>query len=466
MTVNGMQRLRVSGNNRFLERGDGTLFFWLGDTAWELFHRLDRDEAKRYLVNRAGLGFNVIQAVALAEFEGATTPNAHGRLPFKAGADGMPDPLRPDMDGPYSYWDHVDYIVDAAAELGLYVALLPTWGDKFHQAFGFGPEILNLSNARAYGEWIGARYRDRANIVWVLGGDRWLTTRTHFDLVNEMAEGLAAGDDGSHLMTFHPPGGQTSSTFMHREPWLDFNMIQSGHRHLGERQSDRLVAADYARTPVKPVLDGEPCYEDHPRDHDAEKNGYFDAADVRTAAYYAVLSGAFGHTYGHNSVWSMAKEAGDRFIMTWEQALDRPGAMQMGHLRNLIETRTGPGRMPDPAMIEGNRSGANRMAASRDAGCALLYSPNGIPFYAALDRLEAGLVRASWSDPRSGGMTDAGEYRGKGTWLFVPPSSGRGEDWVLVLEADPLDGEEGSRIREGMNGSEECGKRGNEDGRS
>lgn len=44
-----------------------------------------------------------------------------------------------------------------------------------------------------------------------------------------MAEGLRHGDDEEHLITYHPMGGMSSSHFFHEEPWLDFNMLQSGH---------------------------------------------------------------------------------------------------------------------------------------------------------------------------------------------------------------------------------------------
>ena len=77
-----MQRIHVSSNRRFLVKDDGTPFFWLGDTAWELFHRCDRDEVAHYLENRRQKGFNVIQAVVLAEEDGLNTPNALGYCPL------------------------------------------------------------------------------------------------------------------------------------------------------------------------------------------------------------------------------------------------------------------------------------------------------------------------------------------------------------------------------------------------
>jgi hypothetical protein len=161
--------LKVSENKRFLVTADGQPFFWLGDTAWELFHRLNREEADRYLRNRAERRFTVIQTVALAELDGLSDPNPYGHRPLLNN-----DPATPDVrDGPNNdYWDHVDYIVDRAAELGMYIGFLPTWGDKWNIRKGAGPEVFTPQNAEAYGAWLGKRYKDRTNIIWILGGDR------------------------------------------------------------------------------------------------------------------------------------------------------------------------------------------------------------------------------------------------------------------------------------------------------
>lgn len=433
-----MQRIKVSKNKRFLVHEDDSPFFWLADTAWELFHRLNREDAGLYLRNRAERKFNVIQAVGLAEHEGLTTGNAYGRFPLKKNKEGQYDPLLPDLDGDYSYWDHVDYMIDQAALLGLYIAFLPTWGDKYNLMWGKGPEIFSSDNARQYGLWLGDRYKDRNNVIWVLGGDRPQHTREHFDIISSMAEGLREGDGGAHLMTFHPPGDQSSSLHMHDEPWLAFNMIQSGH-HEWVRTNYNKVAADYNREPIKPVVDGEPCYEDHPINFKAE-NGYFDADDVRKAAYHAVFTGAFGHTYGHHSVWSMTTEPDTYFVMTWQEAIVRPGAEQMTYLRDLMESRPFLTRIPDQSLIAENYSGANRMTATRGENYAMIYSPNGIPFRVVMGKILGSNVRATWFDPRTGAWKDAGEYSNVGEVKVYPPSSGRDGDWILVL--DGIDGME------------------------
>lgn len=428
-----MQLLRVSADGRRLTLADGRPFFWLGDTAWELFHKLSREEAEHYLRQRASLGFNVVQAVALAELDGLEEGNAYGSMPLRKNDAGAYDPTLPDTSGVYSYWDHVDYIVDQAAALGIYIALLPTWGDKFNVKHGKGPVIFTPSNARLYGKWFGARYRDCPNIVWVLGGDRPMEDFEHFAIIRGMAEGLKEGDGGAHLMSFHPAGARSSSLNAHREAWLDFNMIQSGH---GERDITNYarVQADYRLEPAKPTIDAEPCYEDIPIGFDP-RNGYFDAADVRRAAYYAVFSGALGHTYGHHSVWSMAREGGGaEFLYAWQEAIHRPGAAQMQHLRTLMEAYAERGMAPDDSVLASNHKGANRMVAMKGERCAMVYTPNGVEV-----AVEADLFRgkqpeaAAWYDPRTGTYHEAAACGEQGSAKFRPPSSGRGEDWVLVV---------------------------------
>ncbi len=219
------QQLQVSQNGRFLVSGPDEPFFWLADTAWELFHRCSLDDIRFYLTKRKQQGFNVIQAVALAELDGLNTPNVYGAVPLTDN-----DPKRPNEE----YFDYVEEVVDLADSMGMYIALLPTWGDKlFRNTWGLGPEIFNPENARFFGEWMGSRFGAKDNIIWVLGGDRNpRDNHNDVEVWRSMAQGIIKGAGTENiLMTFHPqphqPGG--SSTWFHHEKWLDFNMHQTGH---------------------------------------------------------------------------------------------------------------------------------------------------------------------------------------------------------------------------------------------
>jgi hypothetical protein len=437
-----MQTLQVSQDGRRLTLQDGQPFFWLGDTAWELFHKLNMEEAEHYLATRAKQRFNVVQAVALAELDGLVTPNAYGKRPLDSGAEGGYDPARPLIEeGEYDYWDHVDAIIDCAARYGIYIALLPTWGDKYNVMWGKGPSVFHEENAITFGEWLGRRYASRPNVVWVLGGDRPLTQVEHFAVNRGLASGIRRGG-ANQLMTFHPMGGQSSSFHVHKESWLDFNMIQSGHGEGVQRNYEK-VLGDYALTPVKPTMDAEPCYEDHPIGFNAA-NGYFDHADVRKAAYYAVFSGACGHTYGHHSVWSMSPgqyanlefdQPGGYIICSWRDALERPGANQMRYLRELVESQALEELVPDQSLLATNPEGANYVAAARGGAYAFYYVPNGLAIDARLGVLPGKQIASRWYNPRNGQYSAVNTLPNEGTHLFAAPSSGRGEDWVLVMAA-------------------------------
>jgi hypothetical protein len=436
-----LPELRVSENHRFLVTAEGSPFFWLGDTAWELFHRLNREEADRYLEDRARKGFTVIQAVGLAELDGLNDPNPYGHRPLIDH-----DPARPDVrDGPDNdYWDHVDYVVDKANALGLYVAFLPTWGDKWNKKWGEGPEIFTADNARAFGEWLGRRYRDRG-IIWVVGGDRAIEVDAHRDIVTAMARGLRAGDDGRNLITFHPQGGQGSAQYFHDAEWLDVNMRQNGH-HTKFTEGFQNTRVDYDRTPVKPVLDGEPIYEDHPVSFKAKDLGHSISSDVRRPLYWGLFTGAFGHTYGHHSVWQMwqpGRKPINSPLMPWFDAIDQPGAGQMQYGRWLLESRPFLTRVPDDSVIIEDAvptsvpgSGRYRFVATRDSEgtYAMVYAPVGRTFRVRMSAISGPTVKAWWYDPRTGTAQDIGTFPNEGAQAFTPPDPGEMIDWVLVLD--------------------------------
>ena len=450
--------VRVNEHGHCLETADGSPFFWLGDTAWSLIHRTTREECSYYLRARADQGFNVIQAVVLAELDGVRTPAAFGELPF---ADN--DPARPND----AYFERVVEVVDEAASRGLYVALLPAWGDKLTAPWGDGPRVFTLENlavARAYGRYLGAMLKGRTNVIWMLGGDRPAVLDPAKPGQYPNAAGIAAGfppdhdwrpvwreissglDEGlgMHALTlYHPPGGIGTSATLGDEPWLDVNGWQSGHGGGHDVPIWESIARDYALIPGKPTLDLEPNYEDHPVSPWPTWDpalGYFRDHDVRKQTYRSVLAGGCGVTYGHHAVWQFAgrRNIGINYVdRDWVDALHRPGARQMIHLRRLVESRPLLTRVPDPALLVNMDGGHSRhLVAGRDAAgtYAFVYFPESDQEVAVdLSKLQPGPIHARWYDPRTGAARDAGIFEGKGQHSFKSPSFG--PDWVLVLDS-------------------------------
>ena len=421
-------KLKVSANGHFLVFEDETPFFYLGDTAWKLFHRLNKSDAEMYLENRRQKGYTVIQAVVLSGMDGFKEPNANGDLPVFNN-----DPLQPNE----KYYVHVDWIIAKAQEKGIFIALLPTWGDKVDS------KILNMENMFNFGKWIAERYKSYTNIIWVNGGDRAGTLETN-PIWEELAKGILSVDK-NHLMTFHPNGRNGSSDWFHNADWLDFNMRQNGH--VAEYNVSYLnTAKDYQLIPAKPVIDGEPIYEDIGLGFDPTKNGHAIASDVRRPLYWNLFSGAFGHTYENNSVWQMwtpDKEGAFDPLMPWNEAINQAGADQMQYGRWLMESRPFVTRIPDDAIIIPNKitnlvpgTGCYRFVATRDIDgtYAMIYAPIGCPFSVNMTVIKGAKVKAWWFNPRNGEATAIGVFANSGAKEFISPTRGENTDWILVLD--------------------------------
>lgn len=359
--------LSLSKDGRRLVQADGKPFLYLADTGWELFHRLNREDAEIYLKNRAAKGFTVIQAVVLAELEGIRDPNPYGELPLIDGDVRKPNP---------KYFAHVDWIVAKAEALGLTIGMLPSWGDKWHVRHNQpGPVVFKDGRmAYEYARFIGNRYKNRA-VIFILGGDRNVDTKEDLAIMRAFAKGLNEAAP-KNLVTYHPRGPGRSSDALHKEAWLDFNMVQSSHTG---RDYDSAINIDHDRklSPIKPTLDAEPRYEDIVVDFyysSANSAVRFDDTDIRFAAYSSLLAGAAGHTYGNGNVWQMWSPAHKPVLgasTPWFDAIDHPGAFQMRHVRRLFESRAWEKLLPDASLVVS----PNR--AHPGCACGLHWLPTG-----------------------------------------------------------------------------------------
>jgi hypothetical protein len=421
-----LPRLQVSPDGHFLQTTSGKPFFYLADTAWELFHRVNRADTLLYLDTRAQQGFNVVQAVLLAEYNGLTEPNPEGDTPLVDNNPATPNE---------KYFKYIDWVVGEAAKRRLFIGILPTWGDKVRKDWGIGPVVFNAANARTYGHFLGARYRSASNIIWIVGGDRRADGQE--DIWRALVAGLQEGDGGSHLITYHPAGGLSSSKFWLNESWLSFHMLQSSH---GKRDiaNYSMVSHDYALTPPKPVIDGELRYEDHPVNWKPEL-GYFNDFDVRQGVYWAVFSGAAGTTYGCNDIWQFFSSAHPPIgsaRTSWKQALQLPGANQMRFVKQLMLSRDYFPRVPDQSLLAQNTEGAGYQVATRGKNYVFVYSPLGEPIHLKLGALPGRKLTATWFDPRSGMSRPSASINNEGEHSFTPPGTPeRGNDWVLVLDS-------------------------------
>jgi hypothetical protein len=289
-----------------------------------------------------------------------------------------------------AYFENVDELVELAVDLGLVLGMLPTWGYYVNDV-----QTVTIENAFEYGRWLGARYREYPNIIWVLGGDR---IPTGFEQVTrQLAAGLRAGDGGAHLISYHPCGERSSAQFFHSEEWLDFNMIETWtawSRVYPSVQTDTLLS------PSKPVILAEGAYEDGPE----YPMGPITPLIVRRQAWWAFMAGGF-YSNGHNQNW--------RIESNWEDLLTAPGATQMQVYKQIITSRPWWQMVPDQCMFETGISSERTLNAAKrttDSTCAMIYLSSQCHVRLNIDRILTQRVRATWINPQNGDELDAGDY--------------------------------------------------------
>ncbi|HEX2628468.1 MAG TPA: glycoside hydrolase family 140 protein [Chitinophagaceae bacterium] len=428
--------LKISSDKHHFQTSAGKPFFWLGDTGWLLFVKCNKEETIQYLDTRQQQGFNVIQVMVLHSL-GVTNTNGDSALIKRNVA--QPN-IKPGADN--DYWDHVDFVVKEAAKRGIYMALVPVWGSNVKEG------KVNRMQAESYAKFLALRYRDQSNIIWLNGGD--LRGSDSLEVWKTIGKTLRKYDP-RHLITFHPRGRYSSSDWFHNESWLDFNMFQSGHRtyaqdttaseknHFGE-DNWRYAKVDYAMKPAKPTMDGEPSYENIPHGLHDSLQPRWTAADLRRYAYWSVLAGGAGFTYGENSVMqfhtSGDADANYGVERGWKQTVNATGASQMKYLRQLMEIYTNGDWQPAQEIIADNHGVKyDYNIAAKGKKYALIYTYTGKPLKIDCSKLGFTIRRVTWFNPSTGNVQLViAPEPGSGIVEMSPPGNpADGNDHVLIL---------------------------------
>jgi len=415
VVVNLGDHWKLVVDGRMLKHADGTGFFWMGDTAWEMLLKLTKDEIKMYLDDRKAKGFNVIQVQAISRWSSGLATNADNQRPFS----------NENLSGPNEvYWNFVDDVIEMAKQRNMYIALLPAWNKV----------LRDTDEAQRYGTFIANRYKNTKNIIWVNGGDT-LPNNSEFtnkSIWNAIGNAIDQVDGNRHLITFHPGSGIVPSDIFSDSNWLDFNMLQTGH--CGSIDNANNSIKNGYKKDTRPILDGEPRYETIEKCfYHTVPGSRFDDTDVRQIAYMQLFSGAFGHTYGHHSIWQMSPKANlnakygiNRTVNSWQEALNASGAKQMKFVTKLMKSRPILNRVPDQSLIA--NSSNNDAIATKGNGYAMVYLPTGGSVTVNLNKI-ASSVKAWWYNPINGNSTPIGTSQ-TATKTFTTGSN----DMVLVLD--------------------------------
>lgn len=412
-----LPELRIGPNGRFFSKENGTPFFWLSDTQWEIIHKSIKAEADEVLADRKAKGFTAIQIPLLFNWS-MTSPTRYGELP------GTPDNWNE------AYFEYADYIIDATIAQGMHPVIFPAWGNL---SGGVNNIFDTPEQAYRYGQWIANRYKDRPGVVYIAGGDRGPAKDT-LGITASIAEGIKSMNP-DRLMSFHS-WYQTRNEGHANASWIDFSTFQTSHNKCTDAEEYAEVTEtmmnEWNETPHRPFIDIEPRFEDI---GDGGTCGYaFTPYQARISAYWAVFAGSAGIGYSKSPLWYWAQwgdnDPGFDFNRIRE-LLDAEFGGQIHHLKDLMLSRPYFSREPNPSLT----GSTNGVGATLGDGYIMVYAGQGQPFEINTESLSGKTVQAWWFNPRDGSSENAGTFSGSETLAFDPPGIQQDDnDWVLVLD--------------------------------
>jgi hypothetical protein len=341
---------------------------------------------------------------------------------------------------PNDYWDHLEYIIQKAESMGMYIGLLPCWGRYYVNNKIPEMRIFTESGAKTYGYFLGERYKAYPHIIWILGGDTPADDNVDGrPIYRSMAEGLAEGMTGKTpkwnecnpvwnelLITYH--GRNASAEYFNEDAWLRLNMVYNDDPDLHGN-----VNKWYSNHPARPMLEGESWYEGWAWD-----GIYKTAKTIRRQMYHTFFAGALaGYVYGIASSTPTSDDELLRFRSGWRDRLNPEGATQVKYLKTLLDMHRWWEWEPDQQILIEGAGDAETLKAS----CKSIRGNELMIYFADTSAATIDLRKitthenasATWFDPRNGNIhTLAGVLSTDQIFEFAPPDDW--EDAVLILK--------------------------------
>lgn len=410
--------IALSSDKTYLVDPSGAPVFINGDTAWSLMAQPTNAQVQAYLDDRKAKGYNVI-IVSLIEaaFADNAPANALGDRPFTGAPFATPNE---------AYFARADWIIEQAAARGITLLLAPAYVgyDCGWEGWCAQLQSASLSTMRGYGRFLGNRYKDHPNIVWLIGGDTNPFAHNVDEKLAEMVAGIKEFDP-DHLMTAHTGPETSAQEIWGSPPWLDLNTIYT----YSERTYEK-TASEYRRANALPLFLLETAYEN---EHGSTP------LSLRATAYHSVLWGArLGHFFGNCPIWPFGASTAANFCRStnWIAELDSAGSTTVAYIGDLMRSRRHWLMRPDHAnavMTQGHGSGSTRAVTARaaDGSSVIAYLPTRRQVTIDMTKVSGSNAQVWWWNPRTNSATNVGTFPTTGSQAFTPPDT---NDWVLVID--------------------------------
>ena len=410
--------LAVDAAGRHLVDQGGQPFLLVGDAAWSLVAQLSDADASEYLADRRQRGFNTVIVNLLEHQFAANAPaDIYDINPFTGSAFSTPNE---------EYFVHVDHIITTARENGILVLLDPVYVGHNCGSEGWCSEIqqASLADMTAWGQYIGDRYGDDDNIMWLIGGDT--DPAPVKDKLRAVVDGIRQYDS-RHLMTAHNAPETMAVTPWTGDSWLTVN---STYTYV---EAYLMAETAYSLAPHLPFFLLEAAYEN---EHSVT------AQQLRAQSYWTVLSGGIGHVFGNCPIWHFGGDTSGAFCpsVDWQSQLGGQGSKNMQFFASLFRTRHWYALEPD--LLHTSVTGGYGVpgdpeyvtaAVASDGSSLIAYLPTSRTVTVSGAALSGASMKAWWFDPSTGTASEIGSYPTDAPQSFTPPASG---DWVLVVDSE------------------------------
>jgi hypothetical protein len=410
--------LRINTNGRYLEDQSGVPFLLTADAAWLAAVQISQADVITYLDDRAAKGFNALEIMAISSLIQSNAPgNYYGQAPFTNGVGDWS--VRNE-----AYWANVDFVVAAAKALNMTVLMFPAYLGHYCGKEGWCSEMQAQTNAAisSYGTWIGNRYKDYGNIIWMVGGD---TDPSYYPNVQErenaLVSGIKAGDPDAFFSA--EPDSEQISGIDSYATLVDINGIYT----YGSPASKAKTAYGNAR----PFMFQEGFYEN---EHSSTLVNW----DSQTLI--TILGGGLvGAVYGCCPLWSFGAgtdwcDSGSAPYNTWKAALATSGSVSQGNIGKLMRSRKWWGFVPDYTNVvvtssKGTELNYHATAREGTGETIMVWCPNTAQVTVDLTKVSGSYANVwSWN-PANNSSSLVGTYATTGTRSFSPSAA-----TVLVLD--------------------------------
>lgn len=390
-------------------------FFWSGDAAWSLIAQLNKEDADYYFGNRMKKGFSLVM-VNLIEHKFSTNApaNFYGEMPFNG---------KPFITPNEKYFEHADYVIRSAAQRNIVVLLAPVYLGYDCKDEGWCEEVETASeqDMHFWGKFLGNRYKSYDNIIWLIAGDTDPSQVKSKILL--IVKGIRESDT-IHLISAHNQPESMAVTPWAGETWLSVNNVYSYdslvYKHFKEA---------YDHVPVLPYFQIESAYENEHKSTPQQ---------LRSQAYWAILSGAMGHLFGNCPVWHFGSAGSWCNLTDWKSQLENQGSESMDYLQRLFRSRPWQILIPDfdhQIITSGfGKWGLKNYvtaAFTSDRNTMIAYLPLKSTVTVDMGKVNGRFANCWWFNPSNGKSDFIGAFKNSGQRRFTPNFEG---DWVLIID--------------------------------